>query len=512
MPSLIGIDLGTTSIKAVLYDAEDGRIIASAVRGTPVQHPLEGWREHDPEEVWQAAADCIRELTGSNSAAGMPVAGLAISSMAETGVLMDENYQPLAPMIAWYDRRSEPQAAAIESQISIPTLYAITGQRVNPSFGATKILWTKENAPEIFRQARRWLPIPAFLLQRLTGQAAVDYTIAARTLLFDQRRLEWSDTLLGAFGIDPQLMPPAAWAGTAIGYVTALAAAETGLSTQTICVLGGHDHLCAGLAAGGRGTGAVIDSTGTANALLMLQPNFLPDPSLPARNFACYTYVLPDLYVLKGGLKASGSAIEWLARRLAGGGEPDYAGLEEKAWAGAGKQAGPIWLPHLNGSGTPEGDRFSRAALVGAQFEHEPHDLFRGMLESLAFWTRQNLEEMQSITEVAVKSLTLTGGVTRLRLLSQLKADVINLPAVVPTVPEAAATGAALLAGLGCGVFSSPAEAVASLRYANQVIEPDPRRADWYNTLYQEAYRPLYRALQPIHAAMQRMMGGSFPT
>lgn len=499
MALLLGCDIGTTSLKAVLYDTELGKVISTATRPTPVTHPVEGWSEHDPELLWQAACDCIRE-----AAQGQPVAGLAMSSMAETGVLVDSKGQPLAPMIAWYDRRSEPQAAAVEARVSVADLYAITGQRASPSFGITKILWTKETQPHVYAQARWWMPVATFLLYRLTGQIGMDFTIAARTLLFDQNQLNWSSTLLDRFEVDARLLPQPAWAGTPLGRLTTQAADATGLTTHTLAVLGGHDHLCAALAARGHHAGAVIDSTGSANALLMLLPEFRSDPGLAERSFSSYAYVLPGLFVLKGGLKASGSAIEWLARRLSGGGEPDYRALEAAAWAGVGRQAGPIWLPHWIGSGTPEGDRFSRAALVGAQFEHQSHDLFRGLLESLAFWTRQNLEEMQSITSRPLESMSLIGGVTRIRLLSQLKADVMNRAVRIPGVPEAAATGAALLAGLGCGIFDSPAQAVDSLRYESEIVAPDPDRADWYDGLYRQAYLPLYRALTPIHGALER--------
>lgn len=157
---------------------------------------------------------------------------------------------------------------------------------------------------------------------------------------------------------------------------------------------------------------------------------------------------------VKGGLKAAGNALDWLARLLAGpGGKPDYASLEKTAAEGIGVRAGPLWLPHLIGSGTPEGDRYSRAAALGMQLEHTAGDLYRGMLESLAFWTRHNLDEMRSLTGIEITSLTLIGGVTRNELLSRLKASVLNRPVRVPQMPEAAAVGASLLAGLGCELF-----------------------------------------------------------
>ncbi len=501
MTLLLGLDIGTTSIKAILYAAEQGLVIRSAAQPTPVTHRPNGWSEHDPEALWQAVVACVRE-----AGAGQAVRALAISSMAEAGLLVDAQGQPLAPIIAWYDRRSEPQAAWIEQRIERAALYRITGQRVSPSFGVTKLLWLRENDPQAYARGAAWLPVPAYLLWRLTGQRAVDNTIAARTLLFDQRTLSWSAELLDLFDLPARLFPPVSSGDTPVGRLTARAAAETGLPQAALCVLGGHDHLCASLAAGAQQAGALVDSSGSANALLLLTPDFLPDPALAEHGYASYAYVLPGLYALKGGLKAAGSAIDWLARQFTpDGAPPDYAQLEAEAAAGVGRRAGPLWLPHLIGSGTPEGDRFSRAALVGAQFEHTRGDLFRAMLEALAFWTRHNLEEMQALTQRPIQSLTLSGGVTRLRLLSQLKADVLNRPVFVSQVPEAAATGAALLAGLGARVFADAAAAALSPGYPKEEIDPHPAHAAWYADLYQRAYRPLYAALHPINLALEAL-------
>ena len=501
MALLLGIDLGTTRIKAALLDTDAGRVVRTSARPTPTDHPQPGLSEHDPEELWQTVAGCIREAAG-----GQPVAALAISSMAEAGVLLDRESRPLAPVIAWYDRRSEPQAAWIETQVAMDRLYRITGQRVSPSFGVTKLLWLRENVPGAHERGARWLPLPSYILWRLSGEQMVDYTIAARTLLFDQNTLDWSAELLDAFALPGNgLLPSVAVGGTPVGTVTAEAARAAGLPDGAACVLGGHDHLCAALASGAHAPGAVVESTGSANALLMLLPRFLPDPALAPSGYASYAYLRPGLWALKGGLKSAGSAVEWLARMLSADGAPDYARLEAAAREGVGRRAGPLWLPHLIGSGTPEGDRFSRAGLIGAAYEHNSGDLYRGMLESLACWLRHNLEEMGAITGQPVESVILTGGATRLQLLSQLKADVTGKPIRVPQIDEAASVGAALLAGLGEEVFASMEEAIAVLRYESAEILPDPSRAAWYDQLYRTAYRPLYSTLRPIAQALEAM-------
>ncbi len=504
MTFLVGLDIGTTRIKAARYDAELGQVVETASRPTPVERPAPGWSQHDPHTLWQTIASCLREVAMDH-----PVAGLGVSSFAEAGLPLDAAGQPLYPIIAWYDRRPEPQAAWWETQLSADALHAITGQRVSPSFGVNKWLWIRDNEPGIAARMAKWLSVPDYVLWRLTGERATDYTIASRTLLFDQQALDWSGQMLNLAGLDARQLPCALPSGTTIGTITPQAAAATGLPTGTPCVLGGHDHLCAALATGAYRPGAVIDSSGTAQALVTLIPNFHTDTFAAQAGYACYAYVVPGQYVLKGGLKAAGGAIEWLARQLAG---PDvapsesfYVTLETAAKSSVGRRAGPLWLPHLIGSGTPEGDRYSRGALVGIQIEHERGDLFRGMLESLAFWLRHNLAEMETLAGQHPRQITLLGGTARLRLQNQIKADVLNLPVTIPHLPEAAATGAALLAGLGTGVFATPASAVDSLSYDSEVLTPDLARVDWYAQLYEKVYRPLYGALCDIHHAMERI-------
>lgn len=501
MALLVGLDLGTTSIKAILLESESGEILASASRPTPVFHPRPGWSEHDPEAIWQVCVSCLRECAG-----GRPVKALAIASMAEAGLPVDAHGNPLYPIIAWYDRRSSPQAERVERAVGRENLYTITGQRSSASFGLTKWLWLRENLPGAVPQTATWLPLPSYILFRLCGHQAVDYSIASRALLLDQNSLAWSSTLLELAGLSENHLPTLAHAGTPVVTLTPKAARETGLPDGVLCVLGGHDHLCASFAAGGHLPGTVVDSTGTAEAVLLVIPGFLPNPTSASLGLACYAHVLPGKYVLKGGLKAAGSAIEWLARILMPESEdPDYAALEAEAWQGVGKTPGPLWLPHFLESGSPEADPFSRAALVGAHLGHTRGDFFRGLLESLSFWLRENLEKMQEIAGISVEKVVLIGGTTRLGLFCQLKADVLNRPVFLPEIPEASATGAALLAGLGCGLFRTPEDALAPVLGRRRILEPDPTRSAWYDHLYHQVYTPLYHSLRDIHHTLSQL-------
>ncbi len=510
---LLGLDIGSTTIKAAVYDPESGRVVALAARPTPTDHPAPGLSEHDPEALWQAVCACLREVVADCRGGVAPppqIAGLAIASLAESGVPIDAAGRALSPLIAWYDRRSEPQATWLDRQIPEQELHAITGQRVTASFGVCKWLWMREHWPEAASQMETWLPAPNYILWRLTGERSIDFSQASRMLAFDQRRLDWSERILDAVGLRREQLPLPLPGGTIVGAVTSAAAGQTGLPADLPCVLGGHDHLCAAFAAGAYRPGVVADSSGTAQAVLTVVPGFASTPKMAAAGYACYAHVIAGQYILKVGLKAAGGAIEWLARQLAGPGTPPdrlpYDELLALAGRGAGVRAGPVWLPHLIDSGTPEGDRHSLAALVGARIEHDAGDIFRGLLESLAFWLRHNLEDVAYLPIwQPVEEVVLLGGTTRLALLSQLKADILGRPVIVPELPEAAAIGAALLAGLGAGIFRSPAEAVGSLRYGREIIEPDPVRVLWYDRLYREAYLPLYSALREVNHRLAAM-------
>ncbi|HEY9077685.1 MAG TPA: FGGY family carbohydrate kinase [Anaerolineaceae bacterium] len=496
MPILAGLDVGTTTIKAILLDSRSGQVIDLRSVPTPTHSPTPGCSEHDPEELFQAACTCLcglKQITEART--------IAISSFAEAGVPVDSSFQPLSPAIAWFDRRSEPQAGWIEQQINEAELHAITGQRVSPSFGITKWLWFKQHKPAEASRLFCWLPVPDYLLYRLTNSPPVtSYSIASRTLLFDQTSLNWSPVLLSLAGLEPHQLPQPLPSGTIAGYLTREAHEKTRLPVGIPCILGGHDHLCAALAAGAVKPGIVVESTGTAEALLFVLKHFITSAELAQSGFACYAHTAPGTYVLKGGLKAYGGAIDWLARLLAGDLSPQiYSCLEMEAQAGIGRIAGPVFLPHLIGSGTPEGDRYSMAALAGLQPDHTRGDIYRGLLESLACWLRHNLEEMTAVTGQTTSQVIILGGTTRIGLFNQLKADLLGIQIRVPSLAAASAVGAALLAGTGAGVYSSLEQAAVSLNGPFQVYSPDSSRSVWYDQLYNQVYRPLYPALASVH-------------
>src|SRR5689334_5788384 len=258
---LLGIDVGTTNCKALIFDTA-GVQRAAASTPTPVNYPRPGWAEHDPEALWQAVVTVMRRALGQVDPAC--VRGVAVASMAEAGLLLDAAGQPLTSLIAWYDSRSDPLFRRWREQFGDEHFLPIAGNRPNPVFGAFKLQWLRDNRPVAYAAAARWLHVADYIAFRLCGIMATDYSLATRTMLFDLPNLCWSDTLIAAAGLRADLLPTAVPAGTQLGGVTPAAAIATGLPAGVAVGCGGHDHICGALAAGADQEGVGLDSMGTA--------------------------------------------------------------------------------------------------------------------------------------------------------------------------------------------------------------------------------------------------------
>lgn len=491
MSNFLGLDIGTTSIKAILLDCDQGKIISSASLPTPVQHSEPNMDEHDPHVLYAAVAQCIKNAVNQYS-----VNALGISSLAEAGIPLDRSGNPLFPIIAWYDPRSQPQADKILESFSEEQLFEITGQKVSYSFGLFKYLWIKENYPDRIRNMDCWLSVPDYTLYRLTGNKATEYTQASRTMLFDQKKKTWSGELLAYADLDQNNFPALMPSGTIMGTLTKDASEQTGLPVGLPCVLGGHDHLCGAFASGGTHAGKFIDSSGTACAVMALTSQFNPVKHVSESGFVNYIHVVPDLYILKGGLKAAGKAIDWLATQFGQENQFDNDFLVKHYESS--KKDRPLWLPFFHGSGTPGPRPFDRATLFGLTLEHSREDLAIALYEGLGYWLRENIEAIQTISETQPKDIIAIGGANQNLLMRMIKASVTDYPVTFPTVPESSAVGAALLAAIGTGAIASFQKAPEILNYPAQIIEPDPARVNRYNSMYHNVYLPAKAALTEI--------------
>jgi xylulokinase len=504
---LLGLDVGTTAIKALLFDAELGHSVALGQVATVIQYPGEGRSEFDPASLWSGVAAAIRQALAGHDAAA--VAGIAVATMGEVGVPLDSQGEPCYPAITWFDRRSVEFLPWWEEQIGVERTYQITGQVLHHMYGALKMQWLRRHEPAMWSRVRRWLSVEDYITWQLARVAVTDYSIAGRTLLFDQASAQWSEELLAATGLSRQLMPEAVPSGTVVGAVTAAAAAATGLREGTPVIAGGHDHLVGALAAGAARPGIVLDSAGTAEGILLTLPRYTPRPALLEAGFSTYRHVVPDHFVVVAGQHGAGGLINWLIDRLYAGdaGERPYAQAFADAASVPVGAGGLFCLPHLRGSRVPERDLRSRAAFVGLVDGHDRGHLMRAALESLGYWLKGSLDVLCAAAGIEVAQLVVIGGATRSPLWLQIKADCTNLPLAVPQVPEAVALGAALLAGVGAGIYADTTAAVAAVQWPTLRIEPNPMAVAQYARA-RAVYRQLYPALRDVNRSILELAEG----
>lgn len=490
---LLGIDIGTTNMKAGIF-ARDGRQVAAASRPTPVHTHPEGFAYYDPEEIWRTTLSAIEEALEQ---AGRPaIASIGITSMAEAGLLVDRTTgQPRSLFLPWYETCSTPQAERIKQEANLLERFAASGLHLSFKHGLPKLLWLKERDASSFDHAV-WLSASGYIAYRLTGQFAFDYSLAARTYAFRIDTKEWDASWIRHFGIDPGIFPEASPAGTTIGKVQA---GVGSLQSGTPVGIAGHDHVCAALSVGAIQPGVVYDSMGTAETLV----GTFPERPLGLReyesglSFGCH--VVPGHYFWMGGNSASGGSVEWWRTEL--GDEPvRYEELLRWLDEGNAQPSGILYYPYLSGSGAPMPDARAKAALIGFTKQHSRRDLIQAVLEGTAYQLEAIRREAEDIGGFPIRQLLVVGGGTRNPHWLRIKADVIHCELLVPPVEEATMLGAALTSAVGAGVYASIEEAGAAVAGREvQRIQPDGERHTQYRKLYEEGYAALQPALRQFY-------------
>jgi xylulokinase len=480
MSLLIGIDLGTTGCKAVVYD-ENGAALGEGYLEYGLITLSDVMIEQDPHAWWDLTRRAVELALSAPGIDRRAVRGIAVSSQGISFVLLDKAGRPLGNAINWLDGRATAECEQITRRFSAEHLFRVTGKRVAPFYVLPKLLWIRDHQPEVWRRARRVLMGHDYLVYRLCAEQLTDHSMAGGTLLYDLHGLDWSQELLDAFGIPRHLLPPLRWSGTPAGTLLPSVAGELGLSPDVVVAVGGQDQKCAALGAG-IADGAATVSLGTASAIEQVLDQPATDPAMRIPTFP---FVRPGRWVLEGVVGTAAGSLRWYRDTMAPG--VPYGVLDDEAAAAAPGSGGVLFYPHLGGAGSPHWLSAARGAFHGLSLATTRGHLTRAVLEGVAYQVRSNLAVTEQIGG-PVDRVILFGGGARSGLWREIIGDVLGRPVAWTPTAETAGLGAAMLAGLGCGVFTSLDEARARMLAPLTLREPQPACAAQYAEQY-EVYR-----------------------
>ena len=500
MDYLMGIDLGSTSLKAIVYDLSGNRV-AGASRPTERFHPSPEnpqWTVWQPEQIWNGTAAAVREAVGQLDDPAR-IRAVAVTGMGMDGLPVSADGRWLYPFISWLDPRTAPQLEWWQRHVGTERTFALAGNPVWPINSALRIRWMMENEPAVLDRAEKWLLIEDFLNFMLCGRMATDHSMASCTLLFDQRKRNWSAELLEASGIDRRLLCDPLPSGTPLGEVHERAAAMTGLCAGTPVVLGGHDHLCGALPVGAFEPGVVLDVTGTWESVLTTLAEPRLDPALREKGMTVQAHVARGVHAVWGGNPCA-EMLEWFRREFApaAAGADPWEGIIQRAAAAPLGARRVMFLPHMSGAGCPVVDPQSAGAFVGLSNRAGMSELVRAIFEGLDYQFLDIVDAMESTLGIRLERFIAVGGGTRNGFWMQNKADVVGRPLEVPAIEEATPLGAAILAGIGVGLYRDERHAFEQVYRPGQRYEPNPERTARYAEGFQ-IYREIYPALAPIH-------------
>lgn len=489
----LGIDVGTGGSRAVVID-ENGKVLATA---TVVHKDFAsaeiGWAEQNPDDWWQACVNAIREVLQTVKAE--EIAAIGFSGQMHGSVFLDDSDKVIRPALLWCDQRTEKQCFEITERIGAERLITLVSNPAVTGFTLPKILWLRENEPQNFENVKSILLPKDYIRLKLSGDKASDVTDASGTLFFDVPHRKWSSEMLSAFEIDEKLLPKVYESVEDTGKVSSEAACKTGLKTGTLLVAGAGDNAAGAIGMGITKKGKTSATIGTSGVIFAVTD--APKLDLKGR-IHTLCHAIPNRWHNTGVTLAAGLSFKWFRENFGDG--HSYDELVKEAEKVSSGSDSVIWLPYLMGERTPHLDPNARAAFVGLTASHTKAHLTRAVLEGVAFSLRDSLEIFKE-SGAEITSVRLGGGGAKSKLWRQIQADVYNKPAEIIEADEGAAFGAAILAGVGAGVWKTVDEACEKTIRVIETVEPNLESVEKLNRNY-EVYKMLYQALRP---AMQTL-------
>jgi xylulokinase len=486
---ILGIDVGTGGTRAVLV-SEDGAVVASSTsEHAPFTSPQTAWAEQDPADWWRAAQEAIRAVATD----AKQITGVGLTGQMHGAVLLDEHGAVLRPAIIWCDQRTDEQCAWITEKVGAKRLLELTCNPALNNFTLTKLLWVRQHEPEIWKKVRHVLLPKDYVRFRLSGEYAIDVADASGTLMLDVTHRRWSDELLGLVDIDKALLPKLYESPEICATVSAQAESLTGIPAGTPIVAGAGDQAAGAIGMGITRPGAVSVTLGTSGVVFAATDA----PSLdPGGRLHTFCHAIPGRWHVMGVTQAAGLSLRWIRDQFCAPGY-DYSELSKEAAAVPPGCDGVLWAPYLMGERTPHLDSSVRAALVGLAASHTRGHVARAVMEGVAFSQRDSFTIFAELG-VPVNKVRVTGGGARSKLWKQIQADVYGHAVETIAADEGGAYGAALLAGVGTGVWPSVDEACDRYVHTAEVVTPNTHNRAVMDKQY-ERYSRVYPALKEIY-------------
>ncbi len=479
-----GLDVGTTGCKLTAYD-DKGNFLYNSYKEYEVSRE-NGEHEINAENIFDAVCEVIRD-----TAEKYKLSSIGVTTFGETFVALDENDNVLMPSMLYTDPRGADECKTLCDVMGEDKLTYISGVKPHQMYSLPKIMWIKNNRPEIYTKIKRILLMEDYIVYMLSGKACIDYSLAARTMAFDIRNKCWSDEILLSAGIDKKLLSIPVPAFNIAGEIKEDLAKKLGIKNAVNIVNGAHDQVAAAVGAGVFEVGQAVDGTGTVECVTPVFDKIPENKELYAEGYSVVPYVFDGTYVCYALSFTGGAVLKWFRDNLSV--EKSYAVLDNSVKK---KPTGILVLPHFAGAANPYMDNDSKAVMLGLTLEHKGEDIYKALMEGVTYEIMLNIDHLESFG-IKPKTLYATGGGASSDVWLQIKADILNRPVTSLLAKEAGTCGTCMMCGVATGVYKDLYEARKYFVKEKKTFFPDPENAKVYNKYY-NAYKNIYKVVRPI--------------
>ncbi len=474
----IGLDVGTSSCKASVMDGK-GHIFASSAYSYPLIYTNEGFVEISPDAIWQSSTRALKDIAMKSRDAK----ALAVSSLGETMVILGANDRPVTNGIVYLDQRCKRELSEIITRINPRDLYAKTLVPLNQMFSLCKILWYQKNAPWILRDGKKIFLVSDYINYMLSGNRAIDPSMASRTMFFDANELKWSKEIADLFDLPIDKFSEIAKAGTYIGTILPKVASEIGLPVDLKILTGTHDQVAATIGSGALNNGDTVLGEGTSEGINIISEKRMISSDYFGHGICFEPYLEPEKYILCTGQSAHGISVDWFINLF----KNDYVALkvnDQNEYTIADdlcskKVSNIFFLPYLSGTSVSESGNNASGCFIGLGLTTERNDLYRAVLEGLSFETRRLIDDVQHFG-TKLSSITATGGGTKSYRLMQIKSDILRKKINTLKNKESGINGLCMICAVACGEFSNYRDSVEQNIRIGEVYTPKNDLEDKY--------------------------------